>query len=484
MKKWIISLSICTLVACSTLTIPITNADEFVPESNKDIRMVAKYGDENYFDMTISNVPDGYYITNGYYAGWCVQKELQMILNSSHSVILYSSLNISSLPPEFNDMPWDKINYIINHKTGYTRNSIQNAIWNFTDDTNCSDDLGALELVNAANAYNGSYIPTIGDKLAIPILGKKTIQLTFLELVIPQPTPPNGDPTPPPPEEPPVNKRPTAATAGEPYRGFINGTITFDGSPSYDIDGRIISWRWDFGDGNNGTGEITTHVYTVPGIYNVSLVVMDNNFATDTYTTTALITLGNNPPGAPAIAGPLFGRSTVSYEYTIIAIDPDGDNIKYFVEWGDGTKDNSSFVMSGTSFQTSHQWNAPGFYIIKTYAQDTYDEISEIYQIRIAIDVTYVASYGYLIDQNSDGIFDVFHNNETGIETTVSKQTNGNYLIDTNGDGQWDMEYNPGSGQTQEYQEQTILEYAILFLIIAVIALIVVYYILKSRKKS
>ena len=109
-----------------------------------------------------------------------------MVLGVNHSVYLYSSLS-DSLPNEFMDMPWVEINYIINHKNGYTKHSIQNAIWNFTDDENISDDLGALALVNAAKADNGSFIPTIGDILAIPILGKNTIQLTFLELVIPPP---------------------------------------------------------------------------------------------------------------------------------------------------------------------------------------------------------------------------------------------------------------------------------------------------------
>ena len=88
---------------------------------------------------------------------------------------------------------------------------------------------------------------------------------------------------------------------GHPIRGFINSNITFNGSRSYDpdTDGRIIAYRWNFGDGTNGTGEITTHSYTATGTYNVTLLVTDNDFATDLDTITAQITLGNNPPSVP-----------------------------------------------------------------------------------------------------------------------------------------------------------------------------------------
>ena len=37
--------------------------------------------------------------------------------------------------------------------------------------------------------------------------------------------------------------------------------VYFDGCDSYDLDGEVIYWRWSFGDGNYGTGELTNHVY-------------------------------------------------------------------------------------------------------------------------------------------------------------------------------------------------------------------------------
>jgi len=87
-----------------------------------------------------------------------------------------------------------------------------------------------------------------------------------------------------PPNKPPV------ANAGGPYQGAPGYEITFTGKESYDIDGKIVSWRWDFGDGSKGSsGEVVTHAYKEPGSYKVTLTVTDNDGASSTDTTNAFI---------------------------------------------------------------------------------------------------------------------------------------------------------------------------------------------------
>ena len=58
-------------------------------------------------------------------------------------------------------------------------------------------------------------------------------------------------------------------------------TVTFDGSGSYDTDGTIVSYAWDFGDGQFGSGVTTTHSYDYSGTYTVTLTVTDEDEATD-----------------------------------------------------------------------------------------------------------------------------------------------------------------------------------------------------------
>lgn len=65
-----------------------------------------------------------------------------------------------------------------------------------------------------------------------------------------------------------------------------NKPTTFDASASRDVDGVIVSYRWDFGDGGSAEGASVTHRFTSPGTYTVTLMVTDDDGATDTVTHT------------------------------------------------------------------------------------------------------------------------------------------------------------------------------------------------------
>jgi PKD repeat protein len=58
--------------------------------------------------------------------------------------------------------------------------------------------------------------------------------------------------------------------------------VNFDGSNSYDPDGYITTYVWDFGDDTTGVGEVTSHTYTDDGTYAVVLTVTDNGGLSDT----------------------------------------------------------------------------------------------------------------------------------------------------------------------------------------------------------
>lgn len=86
------------------------------------------------------------------------------------------------------------------------------------------------------------------------------------------------------------NEDPVAISNG-PYASYVEDAINFDASESYDTDGSISQYRWDFGDGTTTNGETTTHSYTQKGEYTVILTITDNYGAQDTETTTADILL-------------------------------------------------------------------------------------------------------------------------------------------------------------------------------------------------
>lgn len=65
--------------------------------------------------------------------------------------------------------------------------------------------------------------------------------------------------------------------------------IHFNASASYDPNGDIVSYFWDFEDGTNATGVLVDHAYTSPGTYNVTLTVKDAANNTDTHTITITV---------------------------------------------------------------------------------------------------------------------------------------------------------------------------------------------------
>jgi hypothetical protein len=81
------------------------------------------------------------------------------------------------------------------------------------------------------------------------------------------------------------NQAPVASFTFSPSNPLIYDNVTFDASASYDPDGSIVSYKWDFGDGNitTVTNPIITHVYTTAAStvnYTVTLTVTDNEGST------------------------------------------------------------------------------------------------------------------------------------------------------------------------------------------------------------
>lgn len=80
-----------------------------------------------------------------------------------------------------------------------------------------------------------------------------------------------------------ANTPPVAAfTDSATSAAYTEETIAFNGADSYDPDGRIISYYWDFGDGISATGATASHTYVDAGSYTVVLTVTDDDGATDT----------------------------------------------------------------------------------------------------------------------------------------------------------------------------------------------------------
>ena len=78
----------------------------------------------------------------------------------------------------------------------------------------------------------------------------------------------------------------------------------------------------------------------------------------------------NTIPNTPIITGKTQGRIRTLYDYTITTTDPDQDNIRYHIDWGDNTYTDTDFYVSGEEFKISHIWGVEGDYSIRVKAID------------------------------------------------------------------------------------------------------------------
>jgi len=81
----------------------------------------------------------------------------------------------------------------------------------------------------------------------------------------------------------------------------------------------------------------------------------------------------NNSPQTPSIPdGPTDGYTDIEYTYSTSATDPDGDQIYYKWDFGDGTTEWFGPFNSGDEVETSHTWISEGTYDVKVKSKDIY----------------------------------------------------------------------------------------------------------------
>jgi len=79
----------------------------------------------------------------------------------------------------------------------------------------------------------------------------------------------------------------------------------------------------------------------------------------------------NQKPKAFTIIGPSTGKAGEELTFIFNSVDPDGDQVKYIIEWGDTNTEETGFNPSGQDVTVSHTWSTKGTYTIKAKAQDS-----------------------------------------------------------------------------------------------------------------
>jgi len=190
-----------------------------------------------------------------------------------------------------------------------------------------------------------------------------------------------------------------------PVNGSANNPLSLTWNiPINDPEGDAFSWTIQCSNrqANSGTGAINgTRSLALSGLsYSTTYKVWVN--ATDStgsclymrkwYTFT---TRANQPPNPPTITGPSEGKVGTAYGYNFTAIDPNGDEVFYFIDWGDTT--NSGWIgpyASGEQITRSHTWSTKGTYTVKAKAKDIYGNESDwgTHEVTMPKGTTYIPS--------------------------------------------------------------------------------------------
>ena len=173
-----------------------------------------------------------------------------------------------------------------------------------------------------------------------------------------------------PPNTPSIPSGPTIGTTGTSYSYSTSAT---------DPDGDQIAYTFDWGDGTNSTtglfdsGAIANaaHIWNSSGVYQVRAMATDSKGAASDWSGSLNVTI-NAPPGTPAVpVGPASGSPSISYSYSTSATDPDGYQIAYTFDWGDGTNSTTGLFDSGAIANATHIWNSSGVYQVRAMATDS-----------------------------------------------------------------------------------------------------------------
>jgi PKD repeat protein len=184
------------------------------------------------------------------------------------------------------------------------------------------------------------------------------------------------------------NESPVASFIYSPTNPAINEEIYFNASDSYDPDGTIISYEWDFGDNSTDSGSTVTHQYSSSGTYTVHLRVTDNSGNTGSTTKDVTVSTSQSPtavfiysPSNPEVGENVYFNASES-------TDPDGTITSYQWDFGDGSL--------GSGITITHSFSDSGTYtVILTVTDDKGNQANVSKTVTVSENSAPTASFVY-----------------------------------------------------------------------------------------
>ncbi len=203
-----------------------------------------------------------------------------------------------------------------------------------------------------------------------------------------------------------VNTAPVAAftyTEEEPNKiHFLDG--------STDVDGSVVAWAWDFGDGTTSTEQNPVHQYPTNEHRHVTLTVTDNDGAS--HTIEAQLNLSNAIPVATFTTGDEIEPNTIPFTST--AKDCDGSVVAYLWNFGDGSP-------TSTDPNPVHRFPANGEYTVTLTVTDNENAVGTGTATVLVKNTPPIAAFSYVESDSAEEPNKVtFTDESTDIDGTVA----------------------------------------------------------------
>jgi PGF-pre-PGF domain-containing protein len=165
------------------------------------------------------------------------------------------------------------------------------------------------------------------------------------------------------------------------------------------------SWIWDFGDGNTSTDQNTTHVYSSPGIYNVSLNAT-NTYGSNTVTKTAYIAVYTTPV-ANFSSNVTSGAAPLTVNFTDIS---DNNPTSWVWNFGDGN--------ISTDQNPTHTYPNAGTYNVSLVATNLAGNNTLTQNDYITVAITPMANFSADVTSGTAPLSVTFTDTSTNIPTS------------------------------------------------------------------
>jgi hypothetical protein len=139
------------------------------------------------------------------------------------------------------------------------------------------------------------------------------------------------------------------------------------------------------------SGDTIEHINVTYAVKNIRLILA-------TLAELSEVSVFSNPPEKPVLTGLDRGSINQVYNLSIVTTEPDGEDVYYYIEWGDGQIDEwVGPYKSDTTIEITHQWNKKGTYTIKGKAKDINDVESDWGTLNVIMPIAFTFSFYELL---------------------------------------------------------------------------------------